>query len=175
MNRLKHLMLKLISEFQSSFVPGRHFTDNITVAQEVKHSLRKMKGRRGIIAIKVDLEKAYDRLRWDFIGETLTEARLPNDVVELIMKCIESASLSVMWNGRPAPKFRPRRGVRQGDPLSPYIFVLCLEKLSQIINREVDNGSWRPFRVNRRMSGFKTTDDLGKYLGIPLLHQRATK
>lgn len=67
MNRLKHLMLKLISEFQSSFVPGRHFTDNITVAQEVKHSLRKMKGRRGIIAIKVDLEKAYDRLRWDLL------------------------------------------------------------------------------------------------------------
>ena len=61
--RLKNLMPQLISEVQSSFVPGRHITDNIIVAQEIIHSMRKMKGKRGFMAIKVDLEKAYDRLR----------------------------------------------------------------------------------------------------------------
>ena len=60
--RLKLLMPNLISEVQSSFVPGRQITDNIIVAQEIIHSMRKMKGRRGFMAIKVDFEKAYDRL-----------------------------------------------------------------------------------------------------------------
>jgi hypothetical protein len=88
--RLQTLMPNLISEVQSSFVPGRQITDNIIVAQEVIHSMRKMKGKKGFMTIKVDLEKAYDRLSWKFIRETLIDARLPSDLIRVIMQSIES-------------------------------------------------------------------------------------
>ena len=94
------------------------------------------------MAIKVDLEKAYDRLSWNFIRDTLIDARFPSDLIRLIMQCIETPTLSVLWNGSASEKFTPCRGIRQGDPLSPYIFVLCLERLSQIINKNVEDGRW---------------------------------
>ena len=94
-----------------------------------------------MIAIKVDLEKAYDRLRWDFIRDILTLTGIPSSTVDLIMKCIETTSSSVLCNGSPFEKFLPTRGIRQGDPLSPYIFMLCMKRLSQLIYKEVSLGN----------------------------------
>jgi hypothetical protein len=85
-----------------------------------------MKGKKGLMTIKVDLKKAYE----DFIKETMLETRLPRRMVDLIMACIESSTLSVLWNGCPLDSFKPFRGIRQEDLLSPYIFILYLEKLS---------------------------------------------
>ena len=103
--------------------------------------MRKMKGKRGIMAIKIDIEKTYDKLSWSFIRDTLIDARLPSKMVRVIMQCIESLTLSVLWNGCASQEFIPRSGIRQGDPLSPYIFVLCLERLSQLINKSVEDDS----------------------------------
>lgn len=91
-NQLKSLMPNLVSVKQSSFVPGRNITDNIVMAQEIIHSMRNMRGTQGYMAIKVDLEKAYDKLRWDFIRDTLMDAGLPSQFVDLVMKCIETTS-----------------------------------------------------------------------------------
>jgi hypothetical protein len=66
-SRLKPMIPNMASKHQSSFISGRHITDTIVVAQEIIHSMRSMKGKKGFMAIKVDLEKAYDCLRWDFI------------------------------------------------------------------------------------------------------------
>eukprot|EP00258_Populus_trichocarpa_P027694 XP_024443713.1 uncharacterized protein LOC112324533 [Populus trichocarpa] len=107
--RLQALMPNLISEVQSNFVPGRQITDNIIVAQEVIHSMRKMKGKKGFMTIKVDLEKAYDILSWKFIRETLIDARLPSDLIRVIMQSIETQTLSVLWNGSATQKFSPNR------------------------------------------------------------------
>lgn len=68
---------RLISKSQSSFVHGRHTTDNIIIVQEALHTMRKMKRKSGIVAIKVDLEKAYDRIRWSFLQQVLEEVGLP--------------------------------------------------------------------------------------------------
>lgn len=125
-NRLKSLMPQIIDVYQNSFVPMRHINDNIIIAHEIMHSMRKMKDKKGLMTIKVDLKKAYE----DFIKETMLEIGLPRRMVDLIMACIESSTLSVLWNGYPSDSFKPFRGIRQEDPLSPYIFMLYLEKLS---------------------------------------------
>ena len=145
--RLKHILPDLISPYQASFVPGRQITDNIVIMQEALHTMRRKKGLHGLMAIKLDLEKAYDKLNWNFIRSTLLDMRLPQLMVDVIMRCISSCSMRVLWNGEPTECFTPSRGVRQGDPLSPYIFVACVERLSQLIECLVQGGQWRPLRV----------------------------
>ncbi|KAH9670623.1 putative ribonuclease H protein [Citrus sinensis] len=71
-------------------------------------------------------------------------------MIQIIMACITSATMRVLWNGEASEEFVPSRGIRQGDPLSPYIFVLCVERLSHGINRAVTAGDWRPIRLARR-------------------------
>ena len=114
--------------------------ENVIIAQEIIHWMRKNTGKIGHMVIEVDLEKAYDRLRWDFIHETLSEVGLPAQFIRLIMDCITSPTMQLSWNGELTDSFTPSRGIRQGDPLSPYIFVLCVERLSHGINSEVKKG-----------------------------------
>jgi len=109
-NKLKRVLPVLISPFQSSFVPGRQITDNVIVMQEVLHSMRRKTGCKGWMTIKLDLEKAYERLRWDFIHETLLKMNLPGPLVEVIMNCVSSCTLNILWNGEPSEQFKPTRG-----------------------------------------------------------------
>jgi len=146
-NKLKRVLLWLISPLQSSFIPRRQITDNVIVMQEVLHSMRRKTGTKGWMAIKLDLEKAYDRLRWEFIQETLTRMKLPKGLVAVIMNCISSYSLNILWNGEPTETFQPSRGIRQGDPLSPYLFVACMERLSQLIETYSMEGKWRAIPI----------------------------
>ena len=111
--------------------------------------MRKKKGSKGYMAIKIDLEKAYDRLRWSFIRETLVEARLPQTMVDVILNCISLASFSILWHGERTEAFTPSRGVRQGDPLSPYLFVLCMERLNHLIEAVVGKGEWKPVTTSQ--------------------------
>ena len=99
--------------------------------------------------MKLDSEKAYNGLRWGFIRETLMEMRLPQRIVNVMMHCISTYSMSILWNSEPTAKFIPSRGIRQGDPLSQYIFVVCMERLSELIEEEVRRGDWRPIQASR--------------------------
>ncbi|KAG8389521.1 hypothetical protein BUALT_Bualt02G0238000 [Buddleja alternifolia] len=99
--------------------------------------------------IKLDLEKAYDKVRWDFLTQTLQDFHFPEKLVNLIMSCVESAHLQILWNGEPLEPFAPRCGLRQGDPLSPYLFVLCMERLSYLIEEKVNNKVWDPISFGR--------------------------
>lgn len=98
-NKLKTVLPSLIGQEQSSFVPGRQIVENIIVYQEVLHSMRKKKGRTGIMMFKIDLEKAYDRLDWSFIRDTLKQAGLHEIWIDRIMTCVETSRLAVLWNG----------------------------------------------------------------------------
>ena len=106
-NRLQYLLPNLIGPNKTSFVPGRHIVDNIVVVQEVVHSMSRKTGKKGFMAIKVDLEKAYDRLNWDFIFVTLQQTGLPIHLSRLIMECVTSASMSILWNGEATEAFVP--------------------------------------------------------------------
>ena len=78
------------------------------------------------MAIKIDLEKAYDRVNWKFLIQCLREISLPENFIQIIEHCIGSASLQLLWNGGKADVFHASRGVRQGDPMAPYLFVICI-------------------------------------------------
>ena len=74
-------------------------------------------GKLGYMAIKLDLEKVYDRLKWPFIQETLEEAKIPPQIIAMIMKCICNTKFNILWHREKTDDFLPSRGVRQGDPL----------------------------------------------------------
>jgi len=116
-NRIKPLLDNIISPFQSSFISGRSIHHNIIVAQEMVHSMSKMKGNKAFMAIKIDLEKAYDRLNWNFVEECLKECKFPPKLIKIIHHCISTPSYKIMWNGDKTGSFYPSRGIRQGDPL----------------------------------------------------------
>lgn len=189
------------------------------------------------MVIKIDLEKTYDRLSWMCIKETLEDIGMPSKIIQLVMHCVSTTRMRVLWNGEALEEFHPSRGIRQGDPLSPYIFVLCIEKFFWMIGLAIEQHHWRPIQLVRggpkishlafaddvllfaeasegqitlikhildvfcrftgqkiseaktriffsknvdnhlkrsinEMVGFQMTDDLGKYLGVPILHKR---
>ena len=95
-NRLKGILLNLISHFQSSFVPKRYIQDNIIIINEMIHSMNTKKGSKGFIAIKIDLEKAYDKIKWEFIIDILDENRIPCNLNRVSMQCISIASMNVL-------------------------------------------------------------------------------
>lgn len=84
--------------------------------------------------IKIDLEKAYDMLSWPYIKHCLLKFGFHHDWIDLIMHCISSISFSILLNGEHQHAFSPTRGIRHGDPLSPYIFILCMEPLIRSLN-----------------------------------------
>ena len=80
------------------FVPSRRGLDNVIITQEIIHALTLKKGNTGFMAIKIDLEKAYDRLEWNFIQDVLLLYNLPSSMVDLIMSCISFSSISLLFN-----------------------------------------------------------------------------
>ncbi|XP_061366310.1 uncharacterized protein LOC133309544 [Gastrolobium bilobum] len=139
-NRLRNLMPRWVAPNQCSFVKGRHSADNIMVAQEIIHLMKKKKGNQGWMMIKVDLEKAYDRLSWSFIHDTLSELGLPGKLISLIDSCVGTSELNMLWNERLAHLIQVAADVKAwkpiilrkgGPPISHLFFaddiILCAE------------------------------------------------
>lgn len=146
-NRLKKHLRSIISENQNAFIPGRMISDNIVVAHEVFHSLKDRKRQAtSYMVVKTDITKAYDRLEWDFLSETMKHMGFDEKWVSWIMTCVSAVRYSVLVNGTPEGLISPSRGLRQDDPLSPYLFILCAEVLSHLMNQAM---------MNRSLSGVK--------------------
>lgn len=128
--------------------------DNAIIVQELIHSMSKKKGRDGFMAIKIDLEKAYDRLEWSFIRDTLALFKFLKHLSSLIMRCVSTFSISVLYNGGALDSFQPSRGIRQGDPFSPYLFILCMEVLGAFITEKCDAKLWDPIAASRGEASF---------------------
>jgi len=110
--------------------------DNTIVAYEMLHCMQnRRKGKIGHMVVELNISKAYDRVEWDFLRQIMLKVGLPNQWVELAMETVRIASYSVMINGEPRGHITPTRGIKQGDPLSPYLFLLCAEGLSSLIRQ----------------------------------------
>ena len=101
----------------------------------------------GLAAIKLDMSKAYDRVEWGFLEKIMRKLGFADQWVDLIMKCVTTVTYRVKVNGEYTHQFVPQRGLRQGDPLSPYLFILCAEGLSALFRRAEVNGELEGIRV----------------------------
>lgn len=114
--------------------------------------------------IKLDLEKAYDIMEWDFIMDCFLCLGIPLELRNLLFHCISSISMQVNLNALATKRFNSSRGLRQGDPISPYLFVLGLERVGHKIKDEVAAGNWQPFSFGRgdspKLSHMCFADDL---------------
>jgi len=140
-NKIKFILPNITNDFQSAFVPSRLITNNALIVFETFNYIKKVrKNNNAYVGIKLDIVKAYDSIEWIFIKNTLTVMGFPPKLIQTIMLCITTVSFSIFINGTPVDPFYPTRGIRQGDPLSPYIFILCVEVLSGLISKSQHEG-----------------------------------
>jgi hypothetical protein len=131
-NHFKPLLQKKISPSQSAFLKGRSIYDNTILAHELFHSMKQKKGNGGLMALKLDMEKAFDSMECNFLLRILTLLGFHLVWVQWIKQCITTSSLSILLDGAPYGKFSPSRGLQEGDPLSPFLFILGLKILSRL-------------------------------------------
>ena len=148
-NRLKQILSRLVCENQSVFVTERLIIDNVLVASETMHDIsQKRKGKIGEMALKLDTSKAYNRVEWRCLQQIKLNLGLSERWVALIMQCVSSVTYVVRINGIPQGHITPSRSLRQGDPLSPYLSLFCVEGFSTMFHQVVQS---------RRLKGISTS------------------
>lgn len=139
-NRLEKILPGVISEEQSAFVPGRNIQDNVLVSFELIHYMhRKKHGQEGDVALKLDISKAYDLVNWRYLQDRMRIMGFSEKWVRWIMLCVTTISYSVSFNDTTLGPILPSRGLRQGDPISPYLFLLCVEGISKLLKDAANN------------------------------------
>ena len=139
-NRLKDILPNIISKNQSAFTANRLIMNNVLVAFEFMHYLNhKKEGKENYMSIKLDMSKAFDRVEWSFIKGVMEKLGFAKKWIDIIMNCVSSVSYSVLISGEAYGNISSSRGIRQGDPLSPCLFLLCAEGFSALIHEAAMN------------------------------------
>ncbi|GLT46093.1 hypothetical protein SLA2020_198760 [Shorea laevis] len=135
-NRMRKVMNSIISCNQTAFIEGRQIADGIVITNEIIQEAKK--SRRSTIIFKADFEKAYDSVNWGFLDYMMTRLGFNMQWRKWIMECLSSASVSVLVNGSPTEEYKMKKGLRQGDPLAPFLFLLVVEALNGLIMKAVE-------------------------------------
>ncbi|GJU03986.1 RNA-directed DNA polymerase, eukaryota, reverse transcriptase zinc-binding domain protein [Tanacetum coccineum] len=139
-NRIKETLNKLVNLNQSAFIHGRNIQDNILLTQELLKNYNR-KGGAKRCALKIDIAKAYDTVSWEFLRNALIKFGFHRRMVDWIYTCISSTTFSICVNGESNGYFKGGRGLRQGDPISPYLFTLVMEVFTLIMAKKVENST----------------------------------
>jgi len=146
-NRLRAVMGLVISDSQSAFIKGRQILDGVLVANEIVDDARKL--CKELLLFKVDFEKAYDTVDWGYLEEVMTKMGFPPLWRKWINECVGTAKASVLVNGSPTDEFPLGRGLRQGDPLSPFLFLLAAEGFHVLMESLSRNNLFSGYQVGR--------------------------
>ncbi|KAL6564968.1 hypothetical protein OROMI_016418 [Orobanche minor] len=146
--RLATILPSFINSAQSGFIKGRNITDNILTAHEVTHDISQSMTNT---IIKLDMEKAYDRINWNFIFQVMTRFVFSVAWVNFIKSCISNCWFSILVNGQSAGFFKSNRGIRQGDPLSPLIFAIAADYFSRSIDKMFDRNPTMFYKIKKNV------------------------
>ncbi|XP_058727126.1 uncharacterized protein LOC131598556 [Vicia villosa] len=144
--RLKGVLNSIISSNQSAFVPGRHLLAGVLIATEVVDYAHKE--GRSCFLFKVDFGKAYDKVNWNFLRFLLKEMGFGETWMRWMELLVFQSRMSVLVNGSPTKEFTVERGLRQGDPLSPFLFVIVAEGLTALVKKAIAIGDYEGFNIN---------------------------
>ncbi|CAM8902499.1 unnamed protein product [Rhodiola kirilowii] len=160
-NRLKPVLKYLVNEAQSAFVEERNIAYNINLVQELLGNYNR-KGVSKRCMLKLDILKAYDTVDWRFLQQTLEIFGFPLRFITWIMACVSSVKFSVLINGSMEGYFGSSRGLRQGDPISPYLFTLLMEVLSRLLGnmKRTGNFDYHPKCARISLSHLMFADDV---------------
>ncbi|CAN1293028.1 LINE-1 retrotransposable element ORF2 protein [Linum perenne] len=173
--RLQLVLPDIINDSQSGFVKNQKIVDNILLAQELVRSYN----RQGIsprCTVKVDLMKAFDSVHWGYLFNMLAAMGFPDMYLNWLRACVQTISYSVSVNGGLHGFFPAKKGVRQGDSLSPYLFVIAIEGLSRLLDLEgmARNLPYHPQCLKLKLTHLAFADDMmiftnGSVYGLEVL------
>jgi hypothetical protein len=161
-NRMLPFLGELVGMNQSAFIPSRSISENVLLAQEIVRNYHKGNGKPRC-SLKIDLMKAYDSVNWEFMIYCLHCFGFPEKFLSWIKECITSPKFSICLNGTLVGYFEGKKGLRQGDPLSPYLFVLAMEVFSRIMNVSTGTDSgfmFHPYCFKVKLTHLCFADDL---------------
>jgi hypothetical protein len=141
--RLAKVMDSVVASTQSAFIKGRNLVDSVMVVNEVV-DLAKKSGRACLV-LKVDFEKAYDSVEWGFLEYMLRRFGFGNKWIDWIKACVFAGNLSVLINGSPSTEINIQRGLKQGDPLAPFLFLLVAEGFAGLMRSAVEKNLFKGF------------------------------
>ena len=154
-NRLKPIMDSIITPYQNAFIKGRNIIDNILLAHEIIDVIRKKRGKKDSFGVlKIDMSKAYDKVNWNFLKAFLTVMNFDPKWIKWIVECVSSVEYTLLINGSVTRSFKPSKGLRQGDTLSPYLFLTCANILSISLTQAEDLKKIRGIKVGRNGLSF---------------------
>ena len=131
--RLNSVADHVVRPIQTAFMQGRNILDGVAILHETVHELHRKKFN-GVI-LKIDFEKAYDKVKWPFIQQTLRMKGFSEEWCDWVRQFVSGGSVAVQVNNETGRYFQTKKGLRQGDPLSPILFNIVADMLAIIINR----------------------------------------
>jgi len=171
-NRLKVVLPHIISHNQSALLPGRLIMNNILTTYETLHTMHaRMWGKVVDIAIKLDMSQAYDSMEWGFMDGVMRKMGFNNRWVNLIIACVRTVTYYVFIIGKPSGCIVPSRGIRQGDHLSPNLFIVSAKALSSLFCH-IEATRVPTSKIRPRINHLFLDDDSLFFCKVNLLHWR---
>ncbi|KAJ4770818.1 RNA-directed DNA polymerase (Reverse transcriptase) [Rhynchospora pubera] len=145
--RLKPIIPLIVTQDQAAFVKGRGVVDNIILVREILHFFNQNEFSQQCFMFKSDINNAFDTIRWEFLRAAMELINMPQNLVNLIMNCIKGGKVVLDINGKIDGFIIPKRGLRQGCPMSPFLFILGMQFLTRIFQKFMIEGQFKAVKI----------------------------